>query len=930
MITSTAPTARHPVEELAEDFLTRYRRGERPSLVEYVRQFPDVADELADIIQALMVLEGLGVDGEYSDESTSPLPERLGEYRLVREIGRGGMGIVYEAEQIDLGRHVALKILPAIALLRPTHLERFRREARAAARLHHTNIIPVYGVGVQDGIHYYAMQYIPGRGLEAILRDLRKQRSDPVAETDKGAATLLSGTSSTGSTEYHRAVARVGLQMAEALAHAHGHGVLHRDVKPANVIMDDQGTAWLGDFGLAYLEGDAPLTGTGGFVGTLLYIAPERFKGEGDARSDVYSLGATLYELLTLRPMFDATDRTQLIRQVTQDEPLPPRRIDRAIPKDLETLVLKAIAKDPADRYATSGEMAEDMRRFIADRPLAARRISSWELFRRWVRRNPLIAGLLAAVFLSLGVGLGATWWQWQRAETSVTEKTEALNTAKLYAIEAGEQSQRAKAHGHRAFEMLDGLLTELNTASERQPVADLRRRMMERAFKVHEEFINETPVDAAERLDVAKLSYAVGDMHFRIQQWANSDKFLTRGLALIEPEASETTGQLEYRYLKARTLAQLGINHRDRALTEPALDYMEKSSQVYRGLIASDPSNRRYVRGLGGNLHNRGIVASDCGQHEQAIGHCREAIAVTEPLLAADPSDAGMKLAVARFYNTLTNECLRTRRFAEAQAASKSALDLADELEKLNARAQRYQELVGKCADSYGSVFVGHAEDVQFHDPEAAKKLYREAEKPLRRALAARQRLVELNRTDPDYRHDLGNTYCRLSAALIGVGQLPEAEPCALKAVQEHTEARRLNPNYKLYVRGLCIGYFHLGRVYCAAGDHAKAGKLVATMQPLVWSAGAECLWTAQLLCQCAIAAAQDAKLAPDEREKMSHGYNQQALGQLEQGVARGYTNRAELESSVWLRTLRDRPEFHQILANVPAKKSSGTPIID
>ncbi len=930
MITSAAPSARHPVEELAEDFLTRLRRGERPSLTDYVQQFPHVADELADIIQALLVLEGLRADGEELEESASPLPERLGEYRLVREIGRGGMGIVYEAEQSDLGRHVALKILPAIALLRPTHLERFRREARAAARLHHTNIIPVYGVGVQDGIHYYAMQYIPGRGLEAILRDLRKQRTDPVAETEKSAATLLSGSSATGSTEYHRAVARVGLQVAEALAHAHGHGVLHRDVKPANVILDDQGIAWLGDFGLAYLEGDAPLTGTGSFVGTLLYLAPERFKGEGDARSDVYSLGATLYELLTLRPMFDATDRTQLIRQVTQDEPPPPRRIDRAIPKDLETLVLKAIAKNPDDRYATSSEMAEDLRRFIADRPLAARRISSWELFRRWMRRNPLIAGLLVVVFLSLGVGLGATWWQWQRAETNVAEKTEALDLAKIHAKDASEQSLRAKAHGHRAFEMLEGLLTELNTASERQPVGELRRRMMERAFKVHEEFINETPVDAAERLDVAKLSYAVGDMHFRQQQWANSDKFLTRGLALVEPEASGTTGHLEFRYVKARILAQLGINHRDRAIIEPALDYMGKSMEVYRGLIASDPANRRYVRGLGGNLHNRGIVASDCGQHDQAIRDCREAIAVTEPLLVSDPADAGMKLAVSRFYNTLTNECVRTRRFAEARPASLAALAIADELEKLNPRAQRYQELVGKCSEGFGSVLVAHAEHIQFDDPETAKALYGEADKPLRRSATTRQRLVETNRTDPDYRHDLGNTYCRLSGALLGVGQLSEAEQIARKAVQEHAEARRLNPNYGIYVRGLSIAYFHLGRVHCATGDHAKAAKLITTMQPLVWGGGAECLWTSPLFCQCAIAAGLDAKLSTSERESVSQSYVQQALSQLEQGVARGYANRGELESSVWLRPLRDRPEFHQLLAKIPEKKSSSLPIID
>ncbi|MFO0841792.1 MAG: serine/threonine-protein kinase [Gemmataceae bacterium] len=428
---SSSNSERDPVERLAEEFAERLRRGERPSLTEYTRQHPDRAEEIRELFPALAAMEQLkprpgDLTGDFAGAPADDAqPRQLGEYRLLREVGRGGMGVVYEAEQVSLGRHVALKLLPPQARLNPTFLERFRREAKAAAQLHHTNIVPVFGVGEHNGTPFYAMQFIAGEGLDRVLADLRRLRGAGGEPPGEAASVLLSGLSSptaAGDTathplgrvtppsgsglsasgpegEFFRGVARLGLQVAEALAHAHKQGVLHRDIKPSNLLLDAHGTVWVTDFGLAKAEGADELTHTGDIVGTVRFMAPERFDGRSLPQSDVYALGLTLYELLTLRPAFDDTNKARLIDKVMHAAPTPPRRIDPRVPRDLETVVLKCLAKEPAERYPTAAALAEDLRRFLSDRPIKARRSTLAEQTWRWCRRNPVVASLSAAVF---------------------------------------------------------------------------------------------------------------------------------------------------------------------------------------------------------------------------------------------------------------------------------------------------------------------------------------------------------------------------------------------------------------------------------------------------------------------------------------------------------------------------------------------------
>jgi serine/threonine protein kinase/WD40 repeat protein len=498
-----------PLEALADEFAARYRRGERPSLTEYAGRYPELAEQIRELFPALVVMEELGsVAGPVAGPAPGTpaglpaAPAQLGDYRILRVIGRGGMGVVYEAVQNSLGRHVALKVLPAPELLPPTHLERFRREARAAARLHHTNIVPVYGVGQDQGIHYYAMQFIQGQGLDVVLKELRRLRrpgcpatpatgGGPTEATASIAHSLLcgrwagdapaadpgpspepAGSTADGSAgqagwsgpshrEYFRGVARMGAQVADALAYAHQQGVLHRDIKPSNLLLDGRGTVWVTDFGLAKAEGADELTQTGDIVGTLRYMAPERFAGRADGRSDVYALGITLYEMLTLGPAFGESPRPRLIEQVLHEEPPRPRTLEPQLPRDLETVVLKAIAKVPGRRYQTAGELAADLRRYLAGEPLRARRAGVAERAAKWVRRRPTAAALLAvsaAGLLTVVVGSLAYNARLQEAlgeaRRAERQRTEQLGLTSLHQAHGSRWSGRA---GQR-FDSLEAL----------------------------------------------------------------------------------------------------------------------------------------------------------------------------------------------------------------------------------------------------------------------------------------------------------------------------------------------------------------------------------------------------------------------------------------------------------------------------------------
>ena len=507
------------LDRLAHEFAERCRRGEQPALTEYADRHPALAADIRELFPALAEMEALGSSGGSGPAVlVAEAPTRLGEYRILREVGRGGMGVVYEAIQESLGRHVALKVLPARAGNRGNALERFKREARAAANLHHTNIVPVFGVGEADGVHYYAMQFIAGQGLDAVLDELRRLRdkspapnadlktvtlanylvsgqfpspaaepvvpANPMAATRSGPAgsgsTVLSGSSDLArgpDHRYFRTVARLGAQVADALAYAHSQGVLHRDVKPSNLLLDAHGTLWVTDFGLAKVEGTDELTSPGDVVGTVRYMAPERFRGQADARSDVYGVGLTLYELLTLRPAFDDPDRLRLIDQIRAEDPLPPRSIDPRIPRDLELIVRKATTRHPDERYSTAAELATDLGRFLRDEPVRARRPTAVLRVRKWARRNRTVvtAGSLGLV-LALAALAGSIGW----AMRDQAARQAGIDADADRALQDADRLQRAGryADAQGAIALADSLLARGGRAESLEWARDLRANL--------------------------------------------------------------------------------------------------------------------------------------------------------------------------------------------------------------------------------------------------------------------------------------------------------------------------------------------------------------------------------------------------------------------------------------------------------------------
>jgi tetratricopeptide (TPR) repeat protein len=416
--------------DAVEELTARLKAGGPEDLDGWLAARPEQAGELRRLVPMLRLLVEMSRAGDVSvppAQGEGAVTGTLGDFCLIREVGRGGMGVVYEAEQVSLGRRVALKVLPFAATMDPRQLQRFHNEARAAAGLNHTNIVPVYAVGCERGVHYYAMQFIEGKSLAEMIAgrgtaSRERQLSRPDVEPDTEAVGAAPTEAVPREAVHIRRLAGWGIQAAEALEHAHALGIVHRDVKPANLIVDGAGKLWVTDFGLARTASDAGLTMSGDVLGTLRYMSPEQAlarHGLVDHRTDIYSLGATLYELLTGRPAAEGRDRQEILSRVADDGPPPPRLLNRAVPAELETIVLKALEKDPQDRYATAQELADDLRRFVEDRPIRARRTPVRIRLSRWARRHRALIAAAAALLLTAlvlgGVALG--WRLKQRDE---------------------------------------------------------------------------------------------------------------------------------------------------------------------------------------------------------------------------------------------------------------------------------------------------------------------------------------------------------------------------------------------------------------------------------------------------------------------------------------------------------------------------------
>jgi serine/threonine protein kinase/Flp pilus assembly protein TadD len=506
------------LNQLIEDYENQLAAGEAADPEAFIAQHPEHTEALRRVLPVMQVLVSLESSSPASSNGSDGAAATLGvlgDFLMIREVGRGGMGIVYEAEQISLGRRVALKVLPFASTLDPKQLQRFKNEAQAAAHLHHQNIVPVHATGCERGVHYYAMQFIEGQTLAQVIADLHdietpSVKSEPSVSAKSAGEPTVAGTSaaqagiqtppiaclstqkSTHGRAFFHAIARLGIQAAEALDYSHELGIIHRDIKPANMLVDARGKLWITDFGLAHCQSQAGLTMSGDLVGTLRYMSPEQALAKRvivDHRTDIYSLGATLYELLTGEPVFTGHDRQELLRQIAFEEPKPLRRHHKAIPAELETIVLKALEKNPADRYATAREVAEDLERFVKDEPIRARRPSVARRVRGFCRRHRAMvwSASLALLAVALTTAASVGWLARDQAARQIEAVREDLREADTW------QRENQWPRALKALERAQGRIYLAGPESLR---ADVEQRRREAAFVVELEKIPLQMVD--------------------------------------------------------------------------------------------------------------------------------------------------------------------------------------------------------------------------------------------------------------------------------------------------------------------------------------------------------------------------------------------------------------------------------------------------
>jgi tetratricopeptide (TPR) repeat protein len=578
----------------------------------------------------------------------------FGDYEIVREIARGGMGIVFQARQISLGRPVALKMILAGQLANETDVRRFYTEAEAAANLDHPGIVPIFEVGQHEGQHFFSMGFVQGQSLSLRLAG----GPLPIRE----AAELIR-------------------RVSEAIEYAHQRGVIHRDLKPANILLDQNGNPRVTDFGLAKrLQTESDLTGSGQIMGTPSYMPPEQAGGKRGSvgpAADVYSLGATLYALLTGRPPFQATSAMDTVLMVISDEPVPPRRLNTSIPRDLETICLKCLEKEPGKRYATAAVLAEDLRRYLAGEPITARPVGPAERSWRWCKRNPWLAGALgsAAALLVAVVGVQARANSQLRSANAETQaalaRSEAVGTFLVEAFRSPDPSQ-------------DGRNIK---------VADVLEKAAE---KLDKEFAG-SQATKGYLLDVLGTTYAGLGLYDRavslftkaaaVSELAlgsdHPDTLASRGNLAVAYERAGRTSEaiaLDEETLKLRE-AKLGPDHPNTLMSRNnlAIDYFD-AGRLSEAIVLEEATLRLREAKLGSDhldtlysRHNLAMYYQNAGRMSEAIALDEATLKLREALLGPDHPDT------LKSRNNLAIAYRKAGRLLEAIALDEGTLRLRE-----------------------------------------------------------------------------------------------------------------------------------------------------------------------------------------------------------------------------------------------------------
>ncbi|MCA9263117.1 MAG: protein kinase [Planctomycetales bacterium] len=1012
-----SPSQQEQLAELLDHYLMEMEHGIVPAADEIAARHPELARPLTAYLRSLEILhqaahrdvvsditETLGskassssligpVVGHANDDSgessaSSPILRRLGDYRLIRQVGRGGMGVVYEAVEESLHRRVALKVLPFAAVLDQIQIARFRNEAQAAAQLHHPHIVPVFSVGCERGVHYYAMQFINGQSIDQAIAELRKRSpvsmlngerrqvgdtaadnvlpatgigerpslpGDPFGAADQPSTQpqpAFSTVRSHRAQSYVRTAAEIARQIALGLQHAHSLGIIHRDIKPSNLLLDEGGRPWITDFGLARFRADQALTRTGDVVGTLRYMSPEQARGDSswvDHRSDIYSLGITLYELLTLQEALRIDESRDFLHRIETEEPVAPRRLNPAIPVDLETIVLKASAKDPVQRYPSAQELADDLTRFLEGSPIRARRPTVWERMGRWGKRHRRLVGASAAIVLVALCSLTVATVMFAREKQKTDQ---ALTQSHIDFVRAERALLRQYEIVDRSVERTASRLADLPGAES------LRRELLADLMGYYRSFIDESASAnstslisalALTHFKAGSIAERLGDNELALDDYRQAQRRYRQLLdrrPLDELPPGLRADQLRYHAELALSqnnegwlLARLG----DVAGATVALEAALERQQM---LVAADDSPE-YVTDLARTQMNLGQLAEEQGSHALARERFTQAMQSLAPLVEQPPTAdvrtphevlaacyhnlahllADDDLASAEEYCQRAHELLwqlldfvpdslryrrdlalglnnagalqsRQEKWELAVRSHQSAVELGEELVRLAPRRVDLQRDLAISQNNLGRAFL------QTGALETADLAFTRAEQIVRY-------LVERDPAEPAFQGSLGGILSNRALTLQQLGKSSAAIAAIEEAVTHQREAWTIAPQVTRYREFLTAHLSTASELLRSDGRFAESVRM-ASLRTACWPDDPqELMVQAEEIC-LAIDGLRDLQL---EGNGDPHEWTAQALTCIERSLERGYQPPADLAGNPRLQALATDARFHELI---------------
>lgn len=831
-------------------------------------------------------------------ESDRDVPERLGDFRLGERLGGGGMGIVYAAVQESLGREVALKLLRPDQLLFPEARERFRREVQLVARLQHPGIVPIFTVGEERGVPYFAMERITGATLAQVLGPMLARVDAPRTGRDLAdAVSAVTGCAVTGDLfagSWEAACLRIGRSVGEALHYAHGRGVLHRDVKPSNVMVTADGRALLFDFGLASARGSDRLTKTGAQVGSLAYMSPEQVRGEGiDERTDVYGLGATLCELLTGAPPFSGRGGA-LVSAILAGDPVAIRRRRPSVSRDTETVCHNALDREPARRYATAYDFARDLGNVLAHRPIETRRAGPLLRAGRWAQRHParalaLVLALAAPTALAIqqAHAAGRVTAQRDRAEANLDK---ALAAIEVFLWDVGRIELEGVPHMEEA-----------------------RLRLLEEALAFFEDLMPQRPDDSALLLRWAELQRSMGEVLSDLGRLAEAETCFREQIAVfsqrdgldqeqrhdlvgalnnlanvVETQGGSAEAVVLYeeaaRALGSardpRSLAALCNVERNRGRALVRLERPEEADAAYTTAVATaEALGDDYELGAALSGYSEALLRA--GDLDRARSTHARALSLILGLAASAPDDP-------KILHEATFACLnaidRTSVDEQPEILS-TGLKLAERLVADYPLTPEYARTLAKLQTNLGVALMRGADLAG-------------AEAQFRSALATSERLTGDVFEDVYVR---GMAAHNLAQLLVQMGRADEALATSDRAIASLEQAVALRPDNADVRYSLAWARVQQGYARIASKDFDRAEDVVAPVPGLLPDDPRVHVAVAEVLANCPQVSAK------------------RALAALARGLELGFDDMAYLRSSPELQPIASLPEFQSLLTATP-----------